>query len=487
MLKSFFKDTAIYGIAAILPRVINLAMVAIFTMVLGKAEFSDQTTWYVYAAFINIVLTMGIETSFFRFYTSESDKEKVITTASFILLVSSGLFLILGMFLSEYATSFLGFNDHRFVQILILITVLDTLVVIPFALLRVTGRPIRYMMVKLSNVLVLFVITAFLLLVAPQLKDADYSFLKIIGIGKTFNPGVIHIIIANLFASLFTIFILAPEVLKIKWKVDKILLKKLLNYGWPIMVGGIAFTINENMDKLLIQTLIDKESNGVYAACYKLGVFMTLYITAFRLGAEPFFFKNANGENAKNNYSLIMTWFVIFGCIFMVFVTGFLDILAGIIIKNDIYLEGLYIVPVILLANLFSGIYNNLSIWYKLTDRTRFGMYISIFGAVITIVSLLTFVPALGIMGGAVATLFTYALMALLSWSIGQKYYPVSYDLNKITFHIISATALCALSFLVFRGNIGVNATIFSSYLLIIYISERKNLNKILTKKTNKM
>lgn len=482
MLKSFFKDTFIYGIAAVLPRVINLAMVAIFTMVLGKADFSDQTTWYVYAAFINVVLTMGIETSFFRFYTSESDKEKVLTTSSFILMMTSLIFLFFGLLVSGKATSFLGFNDQRFIQILIIITVLDTLAVIPFAYLRVTGRPIKYLLIKLSNVLVLFFITAFLLLILPAIDNQNLSFVRVFGIGDDFKPGVIHIIIANLFASLFTIIVLAPELIRIRWKVDKILLLKLLRYGWPIMVGGIAFTINENMDKLLIQKLIDKESNGVYAACYKLGVFMTLYITAFRLGAEPFFFKHAGAENAKQNYSNIMTWFVVLGSIFMVFVTCFLDILAGIIIKNVVYLEGLYIVPIILLANLFSGIYNNLSIWYKLTDQTRFGMYISILGAALTIISLLTFVPTLGIIGGAVATLFTYAVMAFLSWYLGQKYYPISYHIGKIIVFIISASSFCCVSFLVFRGNVLINVGLFLLYIFIVLIIERKDLKIILTK-----
>ncbi len=482
MLKSFFKDTIIYGVASILPRIINLAMVAIFTMVLGKADFSDQTTWYVYAAFINVILTMGIETSFFRFYTSETDKNKVLTTSSVILLVTSGLFLIIGLLAGGYATTFLGFSDHRFIQILVIITVLDTLAVIPFAYLRVTGRPLRYMIIKIANVTVLFLVTAFLLLVVPGIHSDENVFLNFLGIHRGFKPGVIHIIIANLIASSTTLLIIAPELLKIKWKVDRAILLKLLHYGWPIMVGGIAFTINENLDKLLIQKLIDKESNGVYAACYKLGVFMTLYITAFRLGAEPFFFKHSHQENAKEKYSTIMTWFVIFGCIFLVFVTVFVDQLAGIIIKNEIYLEGLYIVPVILLANLFSGIYANLSIWYKLTDKTRFGMYISIWGAVITIVSLYMFVPAFGIMGGAVATLFTYFVMTVISWFLGRLHYPVLYETGKILFFISVATVFCTLSFIMFRGNLLVNIGIFILFLFLVLFVEKKEIENAFKK-----
>jgi O-antigen/teichoic acid export membrane protein len=475
-LKSFFKDTVVYGIAAVLPRFINLALVAVFTSVLGKADFSDQTTWYVYAAFINVFLTMGIETAFFRYYASEQDKGKVISSAYTILLATSLLFFILGSLLAGFATESLGFKDPLFLKILVWITVLDTLAVIPFAYLRVTGRPIRFMMIKLTNITVLFIITFFLLLILPDLVPKFSDLFKIFGITSDYKPGVIHIIAANLVSSLITLLFLFPEMIKIKWSIDKTLIKKLLLYGWPIMVGGIAYAINENMDKLLIQRLIDKESNGVYAACYKLGVFMTLYITAFRMGAEPFFFNHAHTEDATKKYSIIMTWFVIFGCFSMLFVTAFIDLLAGLFIRNSIYLEGLFIVPVILLANLFSGIYNNLAIWYKLTDRTRFGMYISILGALLTILCLLIFVPILGIMGGAVATLFTYCSMAIISWYLGHKYYPVPYELKKIFLFIGITTLLSGLSFIYFRGNIIISCLTLGILGAVVYRIERKNL-----------
>ncbi len=475
VLKSFFKDTVLYGVAAVLPRFINLALIAVFTTVLGKADFSDQTTWYVYAAFINVILTMGIETAFFRYYASERDKGKVISSAFAILLTTSLLFLIFGWLIAGYATESLGFKDSLFVKILVWITVLDTLAVIPFAYLRVSGRPIRFMVIKLTNVIVLFIITYFLLLILPDLAPEYNRVFSIFGIYSDYKPGVIHIIAANLVSSVLTLLCLIPEMIKIKWGIDKALIKKLLLYGWPIMVGGIAYAINENMDKLLIQHLIDKESNGVYAACYKLGVFMTLYITAFRMGAEPFFFNHAHTEDATTKYSIIMTWFVIFGCFSMLFVTVFIDFLAGLIIRNTIYLEGLFIVPVILLANLFSGIYNNLAIWYKLTDRTKFGMYISILGAVLTIVCLLLFVPFLGIMGGAVATLFTYCSMAMISWYLGHKYYPVPYELKKIFFFISSTIILSALSFIYFRGNLMISCLTLVILGALVYRVEKEN------------
>ncbi len=482
--RAFLKDTAIYGIAAILPRIIHLALVAVYTMVLGRVDFSDQTTWYVYAAFINVALTMGIETSFFRYYTGAEDKNKVVSSSFFIHLGTSCLFLLSGLALAGKINEFLGFSDPDFIRILVTITVLDTMVVIPFALLRVNGRPVRYLTVKMINILVLFAANVFFLLIIPWVLKNDPALAENVGIGSGFKPGVKHIIIANLIASLVTMILMMPEVLKIDWKPDRALTLKLLRYGWPIMVGGIAYAVNENVDKLLIQKLMDKESNGVYAACYKLGVFMTLYITAFRLGAEPFFFRHAASSDAREKYSTIMTWFVILGCLFMLFVTGFIDLLASLFLRNKVYTAGLYIVPVILLANLFSGIYANLSIWYKLTDRTRAGMYISIFGGILTIISLYVFVPPFGLMGGAIATLGTYFSMTMISYLFGRKYYPVPYEGRRIMFLIITSAALSGLSFLKFRGNYLISVLLLITMCLIILVMERARVKALITGKT---
>ncbi|MBK9733904.1 MAG: polysaccharide biosynthesis protein [Saprospiraceae bacterium] len=478
-LKSFFKDTVIYGMASVLPRLISIALVPVFTKVLILAEFSDQTTWYVYAAFINVLLTMGLETAFFRFYTSEVDKDKVISTAFLMMMGSSFIFAIAGTLSAPFVCNFLGFKDPLFIQILVLTTVLDTLVVIPFAYLRVSGRPIKFMIIKVANVLCWFALTAMFLLVLPELIPKSDFLMNTIGFGTSYKPGVMHIIIANLFASLFTLFCLAPEMLKIKWAVDKLLVIKFINYGLPIMIAGIAYAINENMDKLVIQRLIDKDANGMYAACYKLGVFMTLYITAFRMGAEPFFFNHAASPNAKEKYSKIMTWFVIFGCLFLVFVVGFIDVLAGLFIKNEAYLPGLMIVPIILVANLFSGIYNNLAIWYKLTDRTYIGMYISILGALLTIILLFVLIPVFGIMGGAIATFLTYFIMTLVSYSLGHKYYHVSYEIKKIAAYIIISCIFCYISFILFRGNYFVSIIGLGLFLIIVAIIEKLNIRKI--------
>jgi O-antigen/teichoic acid export membrane protein len=238
----------------------------------------------------------------------------------------------------------------------------------------------------------------------------------------------------------------------------------MLTYGLPIMIGSLAFVTNENLDKLLLTKYLGKEQMGIYAACYKLGVFMTLYIMAFRLGAEPFFFNHAKEKNAKIAYAKILNWFTVIGAIFMLIIVAFIDVFAKILI-NEAYFDALAIVPIILLANLFLGIYNNLSVWYKLTDKTKFGMYISIIGAIITIAFNIIFIPIIGFMASAWATLIAYGLMTVISYLIGKKYYAIPYKITNIFLYLFISVGFSYLSFLLFRGNL-----LVSSFLVILFI-----------------
>ncbi|MBL0099880.1 MAG: polysaccharide biosynthesis C-terminal domain-containing protein [Saprospiraceae bacterium] len=255
-----------------------------------------------------------------------------------------------------------------------------------------------------------------------------------------------------------------------------------MNYGLPIMVGGLAYAVNENVDKLIIPRFIGEDANGIYAACYKLGVFMTLYITAFRMGAEPFFFNHAGTTDAKKKYSAIMTWFVIFGCLFYITCRRFCRYDSRIVHPSIILFERSYDCADHFACQSFSGIYNNLAIWYKLTDKTRFGMYISIAGALLTIVSLMVFVPWMGIMGGAAATLFTYFFMAMISWYFGHKHYPVPYESGKIALLIACTSLLSGVSFLWFRGDYFINSALICIYVMIIYYLEKTTIKTIFSR-----
>ncbi|HLU80458.1 MAG TPA: polysaccharide biosynthesis C-terminal domain-containing protein, partial [Flavobacteriaceae bacterium] len=278
--------------------------------------------------------------------------------------------------------------------------------------------------------------------------------------------------------------LMMPFYFKLRFHFDRELWKKMMAYALPVLVAGLAFSINEAFDKILLDYLlpqdIAKEKIGAYGACYKLAVFMTLFATAFRLGIEPFFFTHANSENAQKTYAAITKYFVVFGSIILVTVMVFLDFLKEMIIREESYWEAMGIVPLILLANLCLGIYHNLSVWYKITDRTKFGAYISVAGAVLTILLNFALIPSVGYFGSAIATLAAYAFMMLLSFYFGKKYYPIPYDLKKIIGYLSIAIGISGISFYQFRGNLIAGSLFLLSFLLIIFISERKELKAIL-------
>ncbi|MEN8185710.1 MAG: polysaccharide biosynthesis C-terminal domain-containing protein [Bacteroidota bacterium] len=481
-LKRFFKDTIIYGIAAVLPRAINILLVKLHTKTLQSDKYAENTMYFVYAAYLNAILTYGLETAFFRFFTKEKEKGKVISTSFISLIFTTLLFLIISFYFSTEISTFFGFTNVVYLQILILVTTFDTLMVIPFAYLRVTNRPIKFAFYKVLNILIYALSNLYFLLYVPYAISKNAYVPKMIIQLYDSYPLVVFIFIANLIASFFTFLVLLPIVLKFKFTFDKQLLYKMLSYGLPIMVGSLAFVTNENLDKLLLERIIGKEEMGIYAACYKLGVFMTLYIMAFRLGAEPFFFNHAKEDNAKETYAKILTWFTVVGAIFMLIIVAFIDQFAQLLLGKEEYFKALAIVPIILLANLFLGIYNNLSVWYKLTDMTRYGMVFSIFGALITIVLNLIFIPKIGYMASAWATLMAYSFMTALSYYYGKKYYAVPYSVNKIFLYLTLTVIMSALSFIYFRGNYIISVIFISLLFGIIYFKEKKELQNIFRK-----
>jgi len=465
-----------------LPRAINIILVKLHTNTLQSEKYAENTIYFVYAAYFNAILTYGMETAFFRFFTKEKEKGKVISTSFISLLFTSLLFLTIMLFYSQNITGYFGFADPLYLQILILVTTFDTLVVIPYAYLRVSNKPIKFAIYKIVNILIYAFFNVFFLFYVPYaLKNGHFIplFIK-----NNFNqhPLVFYIFIANLMASLTTFFLLLPVIYKFKISFDKKLLVKMLGYGLPIMIGSIAFVTNENLDKLLLSKYLGKEQMGIYAASYKLGVFMTLYIMAFRLGAEPFFFNHAKEKNAKESYAKILIWFTIVGVVFMLIIVTFIDSFAHILLGKDEYFQALRIVPIILLANLFLGIYNNLSVWYKLTDKTKYGMYFSIIGAVITIAINIIFIPIIGFMASAWATLIAYGLMTIISYIYGKKHYKIPYDLKKILMYITVSVALSYISFIYFRKNLFISFIFVIAFIGYILWNEKNEIKQILKK-----
>jgi len=473
VLKTFFKDTIIYGLAIVLPRLINFLLVRLHTDVLPNEGYSENTEFYVIAAFFNVILTYGMETSFFRFFSKNKDKNSVLSTAMITIVATTLCFGIL-LFLFRVPISETLRINTDFYNLLVGITLIDTLIVIPFAYLRVTGRPIKFASIKLINVLVIVVLNVLLL-------STTYGSDSVRGLFSVEN-NVEYIFIANIIASTVVLILVLPYFFKAKLKYDIKILKQLLTYGWPIMVAGLAFVINENLDKWLLPELESEFINGAYSACYKLAVFMTLFIQAFRMGAEPFFFNHSDKDNAQQTYATILKYFTIVGALGLMIVVIYIDLLRPIFIKKESYLLALDIVPIVLLANLCLGIYHNLSIWYKLTDRTRFGMYISLIGAAITIAFNLIFIPKIGFMACAYATLIAYGLMMLVSYFLGRKYYPVPYDINRISIYLLVSAGLSFITYYHFDRNMLLGTVFLLFFFALIGFLERKELKQLLNR-----
>ena len=450
-----FKQTFIYGIATVFPRIISVLLVRIHTdksVISEVSEFGNLSLIFSYIILFNVILSYGLETSFFRFYNLEKNKNDVVNTSSVSLIFTTIIFVdLFGIFKSNI--SLLTGIDTGYLSIIIWILAFDVLTVIPFAYLRLKGKAIKYSYIKIANVLVYFSLNIFLLIFLKDLAN-DNTFLRKIYIE---NFEVSYIFIANLFASLTSLLLLIPFYFKINYRANFILLKKMLFYAFPILISGLAYTINETFDKILLDFLlpesIAKTEIGMYSACYKLAVFMTLFSVAYKLAVEPFFFSEAEKLNPKKNYALVLETYVIIGSSILVLVVVSLDLLKVVFIGDQEYWKAMKIVPIILLANFCLGIYQNLSVWYKVTDRTRFGAYISIVGALFTLIINIILIPIYGYLGSAFATLVAYLTMSVLSYFMGQKYYPIPYNNFKILFYISVAVFLSYISFYIFRNN----------------------------------
>jgi len=483
-LKKFFKDTIIYGIAAVLPRVINFLLVRVHTDALPTTNYAENTNFYIWAALFSVLLTFGFETAFFRFYKSEKKKDSLVSTAFITVFISALIFVSVVFSLSDFFINMFDFGENPLqLKLFIGIMALDTLAVIPFAFLRAANRPIRYAIIKLINVGIIVSINLVFLKFIPEFLSEGKSIPQLLENAYNSTYIVNFIFFANIIGSAISFLLLLPYLLKFKWSFDVVLFKKMISYSWPIAIAGVAYVINENLDKYLIKHLIGDAEMGIYAACYKLAIFMNLYIMAFRLGAEPFFFNHSDKKNAKETYARILNYFIIIGSLAFLFIVLFIDVLKVPFIKNPEYWGAISIVPVVLLANLFLGVYHNLAIWYKLTDKTRYAMFFSIIGAVITICINLIFLEKYGFMAAAWATLAAYGSMMVISYFIGKKHYPVPYNLKKSGSYLVASIVISAISFMYFRENYLVSIGLVLVFGFLIFYNEKKELLAIIKRK----
>lgn len=443
------------------------------------AEYGKVSIIFSYFVIFNVILAYGMETAFFRFFNKEEDKDKVIGTSTISLMVTSLGFFILALLFQNQIAHFIDINV-KYINLVIWILLLDALVIIPFAWLRATQRPMRYALIKILNVVINLGLNLFFLLALKDLATNDSAFESI------YKPNfeISYIFIANLIASAATLILMFRFYTKIKYVFNLALWKTMLRYAFPVLIAGVAFSINETFDRILLKELLPanvaETQIGMYSACYKIALFMTLFATAYRLGIEPFFFSHAKSENPQKNYAKILEFFVAFGSVILLTVVVFADVLKPYIVRSEDYWEAMWVVPIILIANFCLGIYHNLSVWYKITDRTKFGAYISIVGAVITLAINILFIKAYGYKASAIATLVAYATMMLLSYYFGRKYYPIPYNLKKITLYLMLSITLSALSFYEFRENYIIGISMLIIFLGLIFLLEKKALNQIL-------
>jgi O-antigen/teichoic acid export membrane protein len=484
-IKKLAGQTAIYGVSSIVGRLINFLLYPIYTRVFAPDEFAVVTQLYAYIAFFNILFTYGLETAFFRYFQTRNGDAKVYSTSLISILISSlSLGLLIFLFSSPLSVIISGtdVNKSVYIKFFAAILAMEAITAIPFAKLRQQNKAKRFALIRMIGIGVNVALNVFFLILCPVVaKSSGGEWIL-----KIYDPsfGVGYVFFCNFISSLVTLICLLPEILGIKFKFDSALWKEMLIYAFPIMITGFAGIINETFDRILLPVLLTDKSTamtqlGIYGACYKLSILMTLFIQAFRYAAEPFFFNHSTKENPQKVYAQVMNGFVIV-CSFI-----FLGIMLYIdIVKYFIGVEfrsGLKVVPVLLMANLCLGVYYNLSIWYKLTGKTQWGAWLSIAGAFITLLFNIWLIPVLGYMGAAWATLICYASMMIMSFFIGQRYYPVPYQIPAFVFYVSLSLVLWMLSNMLtgyLSGHdkliLALNSVFLICFGLIAYYFERR-------------
>lgn len=480
-LKKLAGETALYGISTIAGRMLNYLLVPFFTTVFGAAQYGVLTDVYAIAAFLNVIATFGLETAYFRFATR--DKEKADW---FYQQAWSGVFfisLITAVGLAAFATPIVNYLNYpgqeEYLWLLAGIIFIDAVVVIPFAQLRLQNRPVKFVTVRLSSIFANVALNLALLYLWPkvtgQVLQADFALQMVFAI--------------NLISNALMLPLLWRQLAALRPRFDWAALKPMVNYGYPILLMGLAGMINEMLGRLVLKKVLpegfypgisNQEALGIFGACYKLAVFMTITIQAFRYAAEPFFFNRAGDKQSPQVFARVMLGFTWFCGLIMAGVCLNLNWIGPLFLRREIYWQGLNIVPLLLLANLFLGIYYNLTVWFKLTDRTQFGTYISVAGALLTLVGNFLLIPVLGYTGSALSTLICYGLMAVACYLLGQKYYPVPYPVGQIAGILVLATALAYFGIYWKGGNFWLDLLVKNGLALVMaalaWLSIRRHL-----------
>ena len=484
-----------------LSRMIAFALTPFYSRVLPLGGNGIFTAMYGYASIINAILAFGMETTFFRYLNKREDNKQVVYNNAFGAVVAIAVvFLLFSVLFLDPIVTFLqagSVKDHSdytfYVKCFLAILVADAFCVIPFAKIRAEGRPVRYGTIKCLNIFFVVSLNVFFLFIIPFI--IKHHLMGAQWMAGWYRPQWVgYVFLSNKLASILTIFLLLPEVFKLSLKFDGSMFKEMLLYSWPVLIANISFIINESLDKAMLKHMlpdnIADSQVGIYGMCAKIALFLSIFVQAFRLGAEPFFFSHAKNKNSGDTYSRIMTYFVIAVAVICVALVANINLLALFIVGKETkivhhqlihnpYWAGLGVVPPLLFGYLSLGIYMNLSVWYKLSDQTKYGLYISGIGAILTIALNWLFIPQYSYMASAWISLIAYASMMIMSYIWGQKNYPIPYNLKKSLAYIISSTLLVYLSFYVFNHNIFIGNGLLIIFAAATIYFERKNLKAI--------
>jgi O-antigen/teichoic acid export membrane protein len=478
IVKKLATDTAAYGVSSILARLINFLFGFLIIRYISPAEFGTYTNFYAYAGFLLVVLTHGMETAFFRFVNQEASKEKAFSTAFFSILSAVVIFVLIAYTFQNPIAAYVK-EPVFYLKLFIWMMAFDVLAAIPFASLRAQGKPMYFAAMKVFNIILFIAFNIIFFIVLPSLGyELPYS-------------KVSYIFIANLGASAITFLLLAGQYRSLDRDIDKGLYKNMLQYALPIMLVGFAGMINEVLDRIIMTRLLpydditNKEQLGIYGFNYKFAMIVTLFLQAYRYAAEPIFFRHAQRSNSKTIYADTMKYYTICVCVLFLSITLLMPLIREVFIwyspNSSAYFVGAGIVPILLLANIFLGIYFNISTWYKVTDKTYIGAIIAVVGALITLVLNMVLVPQYGYWGAAWATLACYTSMVVIGYITEQKYYPIPYDIKRIGFYLALAIGMYLImkelvwpQALGLWFNTGIAIFLIGIFTAIAWLAERK-------------
>jgi len=488
-LKKLAGQTVTYGLSSVVGRLLNYLLVPLYTRIFTTEQYGVVTEMYAYVAFLIVILTYGMETALFRFSSISVDKNKVYSTTLISLIATSSIFIFLSAIFSQPIANWLRYPNHsEYITWFAIIVGLDALSAIPLAKLRELNKAKLFVKINLINIIVNIGLNLFFLIYCKNIyEQGDTSnFL----VNNFYNPniGVGYVFISNLIASIVKTLLLYPYIIKIRLNFSPSLCKKMLLYSSPLLIAGLAGIINEVVDRIMLKRLlmdtlgekITLEQLGIYGACYKVSIIISIFIQAFRFAAEPFFFAQQKEKNAQKLYSDIMKYFVIVCSLIFIIIMMYIDVVMLFVGKD--FREGVEVVPILLLANLCLGIYFNLSIWYKITGKTQYGAYMAMLGATITLALNYLWIPKIGYLGSAWATLICYSSMTIISYFLSQKHFPINYNLKRILGYIALSVGLYLVSIFISAYyqiyTLLVNTLILFTFIsVVLYVEKSRVVN----------